>query len=1614
MANKTKIELILSGYSIDISNNDSLSLNYSIADIRDFSTRNSSYSKTIQFPGTKDNNNFFANIFEISSDISNFEFNPNRKIRGQILADSQVVFDGNFQLRNVINNNGDIYYEGVIYGFNDLLVKNIGNKMLSDLDLSQYNHSWSYSARTANWAETDAAYTYPIIDYYQNFTCSGGTIMQPAIGHNIYPAVKVKTILDAIFSGSNCTYTSNFLSSEPFIKLVTPHTNEIFASSLPVLSASTSVDIELPVIGSPVTPNYFNTTHYDNFYIFNRVTSTNNAVIKIPQQWSELSNLKFTYEFNYEYTGATQPMALQASFVQLINGALNTNNETDIIIPANITSGGTAKIDFVFNDFTPNSLYYLFLLQSSAAFGGKIVIKAGAKLYCPDTEITGKQLLPVCANGMVNLSDVLKSDVSQIDFFSGIRNHFGLMIENDKTNPTNYIIEPYTPFYTGGTVYDWTSKLDLSSPISSTFLPELTNKKIIVGWEQDDDYFNSDFKKKTNLTYGNKVINVDNDFVIGTKENLSIFSPTVMSDIEGNPNIVIPKIYLKDQNGAYSKTEANIRLLYYGGIVTGSTIIVDDDTQLVSYTVNGYPYAGDVDNFKNPTFDLNFDKPEIIYYNQTASTDNNVFNTYHKTYYESLISPNSKLVKMSFHLTPLDISTISFRDSIFVDGIYYKLNKIIGYNPYNNGITQVELIKSDATISLQKSKTRRYDSITLPTTLRLGNNISKSPFSVVIGEQNYLGRDSQYSIIAGKNNFVSASTVAIINSNFNTANTSNGINIIGGNNNYVPSGTSNVTMIGVTGYTALIDDIVVIPNLQLTNLTGNADSIIYTNTQGVIQQGIYYSALTAGTSYWSAGTGTQAILRPFAGNTAKGNYSLTAGKNNNNGAAGTSANNAYSTILNGVSNSISGNSFACLTNLIGNGYSNKIVGSVGTSILNGGNNYVYNVANTVSFSRNNLIGTGQGNIIRSGSTAVIINGVSNIVSNTFTSSIINGQNNTISGTSTSGTIVGNTIVGGHNNQILESNYSFVGSGFHNSILAGSKNSILGGQYNTLNGSLSSIIGGSNNILGAGGSSSIIGGQYNTTNDIFSSIIGGENNTINKYGGIGNNIIGGGSQNYIFGKNSGILNGTQNSISAETASILGGSFNKLKNADNSAIVGGESNTIYGAGSSIIGGENNQNNSAISSIIGGRLNYIEGTNAVGSVIIGGEYNYIPSSASPLIKNSVIIGSHHITATTDNTLFTDIINARSLSGATTQMVVADVNGLLSVQAIPSVTGGTVSSGSTAIRNGLNTYTGGTAGNYTINISAATLNNLSVSGATSLASLSATTMISGSTNLYNVFVMDGQNVGTGANVYKATVGGFMRLRSLLGGQNTIVTQNTNEIVFSLSASPVFTSVSAQTISASTINSGTTNVDTLFARTNHTHSISAITDLNTTISLTGYKKTGTTTYERWYSQAVNSYGAVVTVAVAQNVIHAMPTVFERPVTLDRIAVNVTIKNSASTKMRLAIYNDSNLTPNSLVLDAGEVAQDTTGVKSITINQSLNPGLYWFCLQHNGTGNTTVTAAASTATAGILGHTSALATQPGQFLTKALTYSAYTSTFNLASVAVIAGNSLPLIFYRLT
>jgi len=86
--------------------------------------------------------------------------------------------------------------------------------------------------------------------------------------------------------------------------------------------------------------------------------------------------------------------------------------------------------------------------------------------------------------------------------------------------------------------------------------------------------------------------------------------------------------------------------------------------------------------------------------------------------------------------------------------------------------------------------------------------------------------------------------------------------------------------------------------------------------------------------------------------------------------------------------------------------------------------------------------------------------------------------------------------------------------------------------------------------------------------------------------------------------------------------------------------------------------------------------------------------------------------------------------LSGTSIGFVLAPISSII-------LTGSSGGSGF-PVQNGINIFTAGTYSSQTINITSATLNSLSVSGSSYFSSISAATIFSSSTNLYDIFAVN------------------------------------------------------------------------------------------------------------------------------------------------------------------------------------------------------------------------------------------------------------------------------------
>jgi hypothetical protein len=328
---------------------------------------------------------------------------------------------------------------------------------------------------------------------------------------------------------------------------------------------------------------------------------------------------------------------------------------------------------------------------------------------------------------------------------------------------------------------------------------------------------------------------VDNDFVQSSKEIEVVFSATPLAN--DNPsNRIIPQIYDADTEEGYKPTEANIRVLYYGGLLPSNPswdfiglqpAPLNQPSNAIWTAQNNYPYAGHWDNPLTPTLDINFQLPYELYYQPNGFTGTpqvtnaGLFNVYHRNYINEVTDKDSKVMTALFYLEPTDINTLDFRDQIVIDNAYWRLNKVMNYNPFKEGLTKVELIKvkdvvrfNNESKDLNSGGFLGKERMPNPSTEIKTNGNKYPPFQgKVSGRENSVGHSVTAFKVVGSNNTIGEGSRNIV---------------ILGDRNEVIGGLHNVQLINTNGVTITESNTTFINGKQQENrdvLDGSKDSV---------------------------------------------------------------------------------------------------------------------------------------------------------------------------------------------------------------------------------------------------------------------------------------------------------------------------------------------------------------------------------------------------------------------------------------------------------------------------------------------------------------------------------------------------------------------------------------------------------------------------------------------------------------------------------------------------------------------------------------------------------------------------------------------------------------------
>src|SRR3972149_499899 len=151
---QTNIGGVPGDYEIELTDDIDVPINMAIADIRDPSKRDVTFSRTVNIPATKINNKFFTHIYEINGAG---DYNPNKKVRALVFNNGVLQLQGFCKLDRVNRlGNGTGGYPAKSYDITLLgnlaeLFSTIGDYLISQLDFSEYNHIYSRANIVSSW-----------------------------------------------------------------------------------------------------------------------------------------------------------------------------------------------------------------------------------------------------------------------------------------------------------------------------------------------------------------------------------------------------------------------------------------------------------------------------------------------------------------------------------------------------------------------------------------------------------------------------------------------------------------------------------------------------------------------------------------------------------------------------------------------------------------------------------------------------------------------------------------------------------------------------------------------------------------------------------------------------------------------------------------------------------------------------------------------------------------------------------------------------------------------------------------------------------------------------------------------------------------------------------------------------------------------------------------------------------------------------------------------------------------------------------------------------------------------------------------------------------------------
>lgn len=731
-----------------------IKINKSFAELQDISKKNSDYSIGLSLPGSKKNNRFFENFYNV--DTQTLYFDPTKRVNCSVLLNDQAYFRGYLRLNKINVLNSKIEYDITLYSTVGNLFGEIGNNLLNDLDFDDteytFNHTFTLSGVTdffgqSNFFTDDEKpypYFYPIVHNGYNYTNVTGTTGGTS---NVYLPNFSGTTTGATLSGQTRLYTStspigawSTLSGATAAGALEYRINSpvygLRDNQLkPALNIWSLIQLIFKTYGYTISSEFFNTPWMKSLYLYGYYSYEGtkfgwkvNNIQQLP-----LEGVEVVYAGSYlavAKLGTGIPCYCLEDIGFEISTIVGMTYYTQVGVIKAGTSGSTIT--------NPGTL--------DALNAGNVAI-GGPLRYAPKAVGDNQTYQD---GDDVNFNLVIDNTLKQIDLLSSIAKKFNLIFIPDPNIPNQIIIEPYD-FYVGtGNVYDWTPKMSWDKGFTVEPALNFIESSLLLTDLEDGDEGNKEFKSQTNRIYGRNLIFNPTDFKSQEKKIDTIFSPELIRKWDDNIGLPLGINYSANSNTdndgqvrwSYNGVKTKPKLIFWlgpanpfidsvgevypdgsgyydtytvkvsksnytGSTVGGNDIFAKPEIPVISHTM---PIGLSDDNkINNDSLSILFNSElpvDIGVQTYNTYTQNDVYNIFYRNRINNIYNPNTRFISGYFDLKYSDIQNLRWNDIIKVNEQYFVINKISEFNLTNRELTKVELIQTN--LSPQTYPTRYF------------------------------------------------------------------------------------------------------------------------------------------------------------------------------------------------------------------------------------------------------------------------------------------------------------------------------------------------------------------------------------------------------------------------------------------------------------------------------------------------------------------------------------------------------------------------------------------------------------------------------------------------------------------------------------------------------------------------------------------------------------------------------------------------------------------------------------------------------------------------------------------------------------------------------------------